>query len=110
MTTNISDMYEEESKLAGLLAKFDEAVEILAATADYAKPTKVRRVLDTARRIILQEGGCAALEERAQRIEAAGVFLGSDWADPHTLITSLTTKAFASPDDETVVILSLIHI
>ena len=107
MTTSISEMYGEESRLEGVLAKFDEAVEILAAAANYAKPTKVRRVLDTARRIILQEGGCAALEERAQRFEAAGVFLGSDWAAPQTLMPSLTTKTFGSPDDDTVVIESL---
>ncbi|HET58270.1 MAG TPA: hypothetical protein ENN35_07510, partial [Deltaproteobacteria bacterium] len=67
MTTSLSDMYGEESKLEGLLAKFDEATEMLAVAEDYAKPLKVRRVLDTARRVMLQEGGCAALEERAEK-------------------------------------------
>jgi len=107
VTTSISDMYGEESRLEGLLVKFDEATEILAVAADYAKPLKVRRVLDTARRVMLQEGGCAALEERAEKYERAGLFLGSDWAVPQTLVSSLTTMAFASPDDETVVIEAL---
>jgi hypothetical protein len=43
-------------------------------------PTKVRPVLDAAKRILLQDGGPAAIEARAVALEAAGVFEGTDWA------------------------------
>ncbi|MCC5857552.1 MAG: hypothetical protein JJT90_05315 [Ectothiorhodospiraceae bacterium] len=82
----------------------DEALERLATAREFAKPAKLPRLLDIARRVLLQDGGCAALEERAQRLEEAGVFLGSDWASPHILQPSLTTYALQSQDAATVVI------
>ncbi len=87
-----------------LLAMLDEALEILASAREFAKPAKLPRVLDTARRVLMQEGGCAALEMRARQLEEAGVFLGSDWDSPHILQPSLTPYALQSPDATTVVI------
>ena len=94
-------------KLTGLLEKFDEAVELLASARGFAKPAKLPRVLDTARRVLLQEGGCAAMEARAAQLEAAGVFAGSDWETPQYLVPSLTTQALKSPDADTVIIEAL---
>ena len=94
-------------KLTGLLEKFDEAVELLASARGFAKPAKLPRVLDTARRVLLQEGGCAAMEARAAKLEEAGVFNGSDWAAPQYLVPSLTTHALQSADANTVVIEAL---
>ncbi|MGD8709405.1 MAG: hypothetical protein PVF40_03370 [Ectothiorhodospiraceae bacterium] len=93
--------------LDGLLAKLDEATAILAEAQDFAKPGKLRRVLDTARRAILHPGGCAAIENRARTLEEAGVFQGSDWAAPQTLVPSFTTYALKSPDADTVVVEAL---
>ncbi|MBB3229419.1 hypothetical protein FHR97_000234 [Halomonas stenophila] len=94
-------------KLSGLLVKLDEAIELLDAARDFAKPGKLPRVLDTARRVMLIDGGCAAMEARAERLEAAGVFQGSDWATPQFLVPSLTTQALKSPDANTVVVEAL---
>ncbi|MDN3558249.1 hypothetical protein [Halomonas maura] len=94
-------------KLTGLLVKLDEAIELLASARDFAKPGKLPRVLDTARRVMLLDGGCAAVEARAERLEAAGVFQGSDWATPQYLVPSLTTQALKSPDANTVVVEAL---
>ncbi|WP_189466487.1 hypothetical protein [Litchfieldella qijiaojingensis] len=90
-----------------LLTKLDEATEILAQAQDFAKPLKIRRVLDTARRVLLQDGGAAALQARAESLEAAGIFNGSDWAFPHILIPSLTTHSLKSADADTVVLEAL---
>ncbi|WP_455385227.1 hypothetical protein [Acidihalobacter prosperus] len=98
---------DSDDRLTGLLAKLDEATELLASAPAFAKPGKLGRVLDTARRVMLQEGGCAALEARAEALETAGVFQDTDWATPQILIPSLTTHAFRSPDANTVVIESL---
>ncbi|XKE44150.1 hypothetical protein LG302_12245 [Halomonas organivorans] len=93
-----------EDKLGGLLAKLDDATALLAQAPDFAKPAKLPRVLDTARRVMLQEGGCEAVEARAETLEAAGIFEGSDWATPQFLVPSLTTHALKSPDANTVVV------
>ncbi|MGO1344061.1 hypothetical protein [Chromohalobacter japonicus] len=93
--------------LDAALAKLDEAVEILANARDFAKPGKLRRVFDGARKVMLQPGGCAAIEARAQAIEAAGIFDGSDWAQPQILIPSLTVHSLKSPESDTVVLEAL---
>ncbi|WP_051149315.1 hypothetical protein [Litchfieldella anticariensis] len=90
-----------------LLSKLDEATEILAQARDFAKPLKVRRVLDTARRVLMQDGGAAALQERVEPLETAGIFQGSDWAFPQILIPSLTTHSLKSADADTVVLEAL---
>nr|WP_281504444.1 hypothetical protein [Chromohalobacter sarecensis] len=86
------------------MAKLDEAVEILANAPDFAKPGKLRRVFDGARKVMLQPGGCAAIEARAQAIETAGIFDGSDWAQPHTLVPSLTVHSLKSAESDIVVL------
>lgn len=90
MTTN-GHMHEgtppaDEEKLLRLLANLDEAAAMLGEARDFAKPGKLPRVLDTARRVLLHPGGAAALEVRARALEEAGVFLGSDWATPQYLL------------------------
>jgi len=94
-------------KLAGLLVKLDDAIALLAEAKDFVKPAKLSRVIDTARRVLLQDDGCGAIEERAERLEAAGVFYGSDWASPQILIPSLTSHALKSADANMVVIEAL---
>jgi len=56
------------------------------------------------RRVLLQPEGCLAIEQRAERLEKAGVFLGTDWADPSILLPSLTTFSLQSPQADTVII------
>jgi hypothetical protein len=96
-----------DDRLNGLLGKLDEATALLEEARDFAKPGKLGRVLDTARRVMLQPAGCAAIEQRAQRLEDAGVFLGSDWETPQFLLPSLTTNTLKSADPNSVVIEAL---
>ncbi|MBZ9537740.1 hypothetical protein KGQ90_02130 [Modicisalibacter tunisiensis] len=107
MTTHHDDRTPDAGRLNDLLAKLDEATAILADARDFAKPGKVRRVFDTARRVMLLEGGCAAIEQRARALEEAGVFIGSDWAHPQILIPSLTPHSLKSSDADTVVLEAL---
>ncbi|WP_322522156.1 hypothetical protein SR882_04525 [Guyparkeria halophila] len=93
--------------LPGLLQRLDEAIEALDSAPDFSKPTRLRRVLDGAKRVLLQDGGPAAIEARAQAIETAGTFNGSDWAYPETLIPSLSAHSLSSADADTVVIEAL---
>jgi len=94
-------------KLVGLCQKLDQAISLLANAPAFAKPGKLPRVFDTARRVLLQEGGAAAIEARAQALEKAGVFIGSDWQTPQYLVPSLTTHALKSAAPNLVVIEAL---
>ncbi|TVR16268.1 MAG: hypothetical protein EA401_01605 [Planctomycetota bacterium] len=90
-----------------LVKKFDAAVAALAAAPAFAKPGKLAPVFDLARRLMLQEGGCALLRQRAKAFEDAGVFTDSDWEHPHTLVPSLTAQAWRSPSADLVVVEAL---
>lgn len=98
---------EEAGKLDELLNKFDEALELLHQAPAFSKASKLPRVLDTARRVLLQDGGCSALEARAPAIESAGAFAGSDWETPQYLIPVLTTFSLKSADANVVVVEAL---
>ncbi|KTG16130.1 MULTISPECIES: hypothetical protein [unclassified Guyparkeria] len=93
--------------LPGLLQRFDDALSALDAAPEFSKPTRLRRVLDGAKRVLLQDGGPAALEARAEAIETAGTFLGSDWNYPEILVPSLSAHSLASSDADAVVIEAL---
>nr|WP_213017630.1 hypothetical protein [Halomonas venusta] len=90
-----------------MLSKFDDAVRLLSQAPAFSKPAKLPRIMDTARRLLMQEGGCAALEARAADFESAGVFAGSDWETPQFLVPTLTTFSLKSPDANVVVIEAL---
>ncbi|HEY7776894.1 MAG TPA: hypothetical protein VIC02_10155, partial [Kineobactrum sp.] len=94
----------EASKLQALAEKLDRAIDSLADTRSFAKGTKIAPLFDLVRRVLLQSGGCAVVEERAQRLEEAGVFAGSDWAHPHILIPALSASSLRSPEPNSVVI------
>ena len=90
--------------LEELLSKLDDAILALAENQSLAKAGKLPDVLDTARQVLLQADGFSALETRAEQLERAGVFDGTDWADPAILLPSLTTYSLQSPNADTVVV------
>lgn len=107
MVDNDTQSSSDDGKLALLLSRLDDAVALLEQAPEFAKPGKLGRVLDTARRVLLHPQGCAAIEQRAAALEASGVFLGSDWAHPETLMPTLTPHTLASADANTLVIEAL---
>ena len=94
-------------ELAGLLETFDDTVSLLSDASDLSKPGVLPDLLDIARQVMLQEGGCDAIEQRARAFEEAGAFLGSDWETPQYLVPSLTPHALKSADPNTVAIEAL---
>ncbi|WP_372985470.1 hypothetical protein [Marinobacter sp.] len=87
-----------------LVQRLDESIQALEESRSFARAGKLPRVFDIARRVLLQPGGCQVIEERAQRLELAGVFAGTDWAEPGILLPSLTTHSLQSPNADTVVV------
>ncbi|WP_328188005.1 hypothetical protein [Marinobacter sp. OP 3.4] len=98
---------DTEQKLAVRVGRLDEAIERVSSSPAFSRLSKMPRLIDSARQVLMVEGGCAAVEARAEAIEQCGVFEGSDWADPQILLPSLTTYSLRSPHMETVVIEAL---
>ncbi|MEQ3551002.1 hypothetical protein WIS52_11010 [Pseudonocardia nematodicida] len=85
------------------LTSLDDAIRELDRTPDFGKTTKLRRVLEQLRRVLLQPGGAAAVQTRAQGLEEAGLFLGTDWASPEILVPSFVGPGLHSGEADTVV-------
>ncbi|MFI6025946.1 hypothetical protein [Amycolatopsis magusensis] len=85
------------------VTSLDDAVRAMAETRDFGKHTKLRRVLEALRRVLVQPGGAAAVQARAQALEEAGLFLETDWASPEILIPALVGPGLHSGDADTVV-------
>ncbi|MEU6696239.1 hypothetical protein [Pseudonocardia sp. NPDC046786] len=99
----IADVPGGATVLDKRLASLDDATRALAQTPDFGKPTKLRRVLEQLRRVLLQPGGAAGVQARAQALEEAGLFLGTDWASPEILVPSFVGPGLHSGDADTVV-------
>ncbi|SDO01074.1 hypothetical protein [Vreelandella arcis] len=96
-----------DDNLNGLLTNFDDAVRLLTQAPAVSKPAKLPCVLDTARQLLMQDGGAEVIEERAQAYESAGIFWGSDWEAPQYLVPTLTPFSLKSTDPNVVVIEAL---
>ena len=95
---------EPGQALTRRLAQLDDATRAMAETRDFGKPGKLRRVLEALRRVLLQPGGCAAVQARAAALEDAGLFLGTDWASPDILVPALVGPGLQSGSVDTVVL------
>ncbi|MEH6560795.1 MAG: hypothetical protein V7713_05155, partial [Marinobacter sp.] len=84
-----------------LAQRLDSSIQVLEESRSFAKLGKLPGVFDLVRRILQQPQGCAVVEAQAERLEKAGVFEGTDWAEPATLLPSLTTHSLQSPNADT---------
>jgi hypothetical protein len=100
----LTPLGSDDDTLDRRLATLDEATRILGATSDFGKQVKLSRVLGALRRVLLLPGGCAAVRARASGLEAAGLFLGTDWAKPEILIPALSVGSLRSANADTVVL------
>lgn len=87
-----------------LVQRLDESIQALEESRPFARAGKLPRVFDIARRVLLQPGGCQVIEERAERLELAGVYAGTDWSEPSILLPSLTPHSLQSTNADTVVV------
>ncbi|MGB3895517.1 MAG: hypothetical protein WA942_14840 [Mycolicibacter sinensis] len=90
--------------LESRLSRLDDATGALAEAGPLGKADRLRRVLDGLRLVLLQPGGCAAVRARSAALEEAGLFQGTDWASPRTLLPVLTTGTLRSANPDTVVL------
>ncbi|KAA9155624.1 hypothetical protein FPZ12_029160, partial [Amycolatopsis acidicola] len=98
-----NDVTGEATTLDKRVASLDDAIRAMAETRDFGKHTKLRRMLEALRRTLREPGGAAAVQARAQALEEAGLFLGTDWATPEILVPALVGPGLRSGDADTVV-------
>ncbi|WP_420197492.1 hypothetical protein [Dietzia maris] len=85
------------------VASLADATRALAEAGDVTKSSRLRRVLDGARLVLLQDGGAGAVQAMARELEAAGIFEGTDWDSPAALIPALSAGTLRSSDSDKVV-------
>lgn len=81
-----------------LVRQLDTAIEQLADANAVAGVSPVFGVIDAARPLMFDDRGLDALYARVPTIEAAGVFGGSDWDHPQTLVPSLALRTVRHGD------------
>lgn len=86
------------AELAGRLERFDAALERLEQAPAFARRNHIGRLLDGADLVLRRSGGAAALYERADRFDEAGVFSGTDWDHPDRLQASFVPQTLAEGD------------
>lgn len=89
---------EDRATLARLSDTLDTAIERLERARPFAKSRHQRPVLDVIGRIVAREGGLEEIRARSARMDAAGLFSGSDWDRPETLMPQLVGGTLASED------------
>ncbi len=94
----------DDATLTKRLAALDDATRAMAEARDFGKHLRLRRLLDSLRRVLLQPGGFEAVQARAADLEEAGVFHGTDWATPEVLIPALCGAGLQSDNADTVLI------
>jgi hypothetical protein len=82
----------------------EQALGRLETARSFAKPSYQGAVLDTARRLAVLRGGVEALYQRIARLEAAGIFAGSDWSHPEILQPFLAANTLWHGDKQAAVL------
>lgn len=85
-----------------LTQTLDVALERLEQSRPFAKLRYQRPVLDVVARLVGRPGGLEAVYERAGRMDRAGIFAGSDWDTPASLLPQLVGNTLQSEDKVTV--------
>lgn len=76
----------------------------LAQSRDFAKPSLTPRVLEQARKLLMQPDGASRLYRHAAALEDAGIFAGTDWVEPHSLLPGLVSNTLENGHRHTVMI------
>lgn len=94
----------EGARSAQLEEKLAHALGRLERARAFAKGTHQPAVLDLARRLLQEPDGVARLAALAPRFDGAGVFAGTDWDDPSTLLPHLVRHTLDTGEKPTVVL------
>ncbi len=95
---------------AELVKPLDAAIHRLAERNAIEGVSPVFEVIDAAKPLMFSPEGLEALYERVAAIESAGLFGGSDWDSPQTLVPSLAARTLRHGEPAATVVESLSQI
>ncbi len=98
------------SSSSDLLRKLDDAQARMAEARPFVRMRHRAAVLDMARRCMLSDGGIEEIYARIEQLEVAGVFEGTDWAEPDNLQASLAGRTLKLSDTATAMLEVLNHL
>ena len=84
--------------------KLEHALAGLQQARPFAKPRYQGQVLELAGRLMARPGGLGYLYRLAPRLDEAGLFEGTDWADPAILVPGLVRGTLEHGQKSTVVL------
>ncbi|MDX1654818.1 MAG: hypothetical protein R3310_06360 [Candidatus Competibacteraceae bacterium] len=96
------DAPQDQQRL--LEEKLDNALNRLQQARPFAKARFQGPVLELAGRLLVQPDGPQRLYRLAPRLDEAGLFTGTDWADPDTLLPALVRNTLEHGRKDTVVL------
>ncbi len=91
-------MDQVTSDAARLASTLDVVLERLERARPFSKQSLQRPVLDVLARLIAVPDGLAPVYARAERMDRAGLFKGSDWDVPNALLPQLTCRTLEGDD------------
>ncbi|KPQ07066.1 MAG: hypothetical protein HLUCCA12_06835 [Rhodobacteraceae bacterium HLUCCA12] len=94
----------QEETLNPILRSFDHVLSQLSSASPAGKATYQGRMLDTIKRLLKHPDGLAALEPRIAELEQAGIFDGTDWAVPSSLVPGMVGNTLRMAEPRTVVL------
>lgn len=87
-----------------LKQKLEHAIENLERSRPFNKARYQHAVLDLSGRLLAEEGGITLLYELAPKMDQAGLFHGTDWAQPAALLPGLVKTTLEQGEKSTVVL------
>ncbi len=97
MTTSFQD-----DTLNPIMRSFDHVLSQLSGASAAGKVTYQGRMLDTIKRLLRHPDGIAAIEPRIAELEDAGIFEGTDWAVPSSLVPGMVGNTLRMAEPRTV--------
>ncbi len=96
-----------DAETTRLTDRLDAAISRLAESRPFAKHRHRTPALDLAARLMARPEGLALLYERAPALDAAGIFGGSDWDNPATLVPQLVSQSLEAENKLTIALETL---
>ncbi|MGY6704161.1 hypothetical protein [Roseinatronobacter sp.] len=97
MTTSFHD-----DALIAIMRSFDHVLSQLATASTAGRAAYQGRMLDTLKRVLKHPQGIAAIEPRVAELVKAGVFDGTDWAVPASLVPGMVGNTLKMSEPRTV--------
>ncbi len=88
--------------LSPILRSYDHVLSQLSTASAAGKVTYQGRMLDTIKRLLKHPDGIRELESRVVELEHAGIFDGTDWAAPSSLIPGMVGNTLRMAEPRTV--------